>query len=941
VRKSTCLVCFAAALLPPAIEIAHAGTVASQLSARQPVSISGVNGTSEQIFGEMIDPKTGSTSFSFTDVSIPTNSALKVEVGRRLVVSGSSFELRDSNDDWGGVVGGLEPEKDVFGSYWELDIPYMEATWDARTGWMPANRCSAASFQQPGVMGLWPFYSSHYDAKTYASGIKVHIPGKGTESLLTLAAGAPVPSNNLTYVGATASGARFSCLTTLKNDNTSEGFLATLPDGTKYWFDWMATKRKPSIMSGGSMGTSSQSNLTPSSDTVSPQTIVPLLRAYLMVTRIEDRFGNALTYTYDSSNPNRLISIASNDLASAQLNYNASGQISTIEAAGRTWTYIYSGSQLQNVVLPDNSKWEYSGVSTLTRLFADRETDVLALQKHCIINLGTMVSSANPDIGDYASITMTAPSGAQGTFKFREIVHGDSRAPGSCVDTKFEFAIYNSTGYEYMAVMEGAPLLNRVASIYARELSGPGLQLLRWTYKYFPAWSYLSACTQPTSCVTTTTTEVTAPDGTVTTYLFGNDYGVNSGSLLQTTVTRGGVVATTTSQTKVASAGGYCFPDSLGTDPFPLSNPLYTKNRPILSTSTSLDGATFNSTVQSFDCMARPLQTKKWSTGMTINFQKTDAVQYSDNLAKWVLGQVKSMTNTDTGTVVSETAYNATTALPTANYSFGLLQQSMAYNTNGTLKSVTDANNRVTTFSDYRRGVAQSLTFADGRPTRTIVDDNGWVTSSTDQLGSTTSYTYDGMGRPSRIIHPSGDPVVWNDTIGSFVPVAADEYGIAAGHWKQVVQTGKGKTTSYYDAQWRQVLALSEDTDNAATKSFVVNRYDTAGRLMFSSYPVGSLTTVNDTIQGVRTEYDALGRVTKVLQDSELGVLTSTSEYLNGFQLKTTNPRLIPTTTSYQAFDSPDTGRPVLIQAPEGEITTITRDVLGRPLTVTRTGPAG
>ena len=124
----------------------------------------------------------------------------------------------------------------------------------------------------------------------------------------------------------------------------------------------------------------------------------------------------------------------------------------------------------------------------------------------------------------------------------------------------------------------------------------------------------------------------------------------------------------------------------------------------------------------------------------------------------------------------------------------------------------------------------------------------------------------------------------------------------------------------------------------------MVTRYDADGRVAFQSYPVGSLTTVNDTLTGTTTTYDALGRVYQVKQDSELGLLTSTNEYLTGFITRVTNPRGYISETKYQLFDSPSTEAPVEIVTAKGQTeqqtTSIVRDGFGKPLSVTRSGAA-
>ncbi len=135
---------------------------------------------------------------------------------------------------------------------------------------------------------------------------------------------------------------------------------------------------------------------------------------------------------------------------------------------------------------------------------------------------------------------------------------------------------------------------------------------------------------------------------------------------------------------------------------------------------------------------------------------------------------------------------------------------------------------------------------------------------------------------------------------------------------------------------------VSLDSANAATRSYVVQRYDLSGRQVFTSYPVGTLTSINDNLTGTRTTYDALGRVMQVQQDNAASpggaVLTSSTQYLAGYQTQVTNPRGFQTTTSYQAFDQPGTDAPTEIFLPEGVKTTIARDVFGKPKSVTRAG---
>ncbi|WP_204336488.1 hypothetical protein, partial [Proteus mirabilis] len=79
---------------------------------------------------------------------------------------------------------------------------------------------------------------------------------------------------------------------------------------------------------------------------------------------VEDRHGNWVSYSYDGANPTRLLAIISNDGARIDIDYDAQGKIGAVRAGDRTWRYnyvdIYWGRTLNEVVLPDQSRWTFS-----------------------------------------------------------------------------------------------------------------------------------------------------------------------------------------------------------------------------------------------------------------------------------------------------------------------------------------------------------------------------------------------------------------------------------------------------------------------------------------------------------------------------------------------------------------------------------------------------
>ncbi|WP_242166346.1 RHS repeat-associated core domain-containing protein [Lysobacter sp. M15] len=350
----------------------------------------------------------------------------------------------------------------------------------------------------------------------------------------------------------------------------------------------------------------------------------------------------------------------------------------------------------------------------------------------------------------------------------------------------------------------------------------------------------------------------------------------------------------------------------------------------------------------------------------TVTYEKTEQIVYENNKTAWVIGQVKSVTcltsipsstQSCNGHVVSETSYDAATALPLQTKAFGKIQQTLTYNLttgtqDGTLSTVKDGNNNITTLSNWMRGIPQTITHpaTTDQPTpvteSAVVNNDGTIASVTDETQSKTCYGYDAMGRINLITYPSEtanvcDTSKWAATTISFNDGYPAVYGIPAGHWRQLVQTGNGRKTVLFDALWRPIVEQTIDMGNIAnTRSDVVKRYDAGGRLIFQSYPTSTLANWTDTtLSGTDYTYDALDRPLTAVQDSELGLLTTTTEYLTGFQTRVTNPRLYQTVIQYQAYDQPSTDAPVGITRYAGvdtSATEIARDPHGKPLTIKR-----
>ena len=357
-----------------------------------------------------------------------------------------------------------------------------------------------------------------------------------------------------------------------------------------------------------------------------------------------------------------------------------------------------------------------------------------------------------------------------------------------------------------------------------------------------------------------------------------------------------------------------------------------TRQQPLAQRVITQQGVNFTQKINAFDIYVRPTSVTRSGSAL-----KTEVTAYYDDTSKWVLGQKASLTVN--GILASNTTYFPASALPSATYSFGKLTAAYTFNPDGTLATLKDGLNHVTTFSGYMRGLAQHIAFSDGTVQDAVVNPLGLVTRLTNEAHTTWGYGYDLMGRLASKTPPGGDPVAYNTTTLSFVQVPTAEYGLEPGHWRQTITTGNAVTINYFDARWRKRLTTTYDAANiAATQRMQLFNYDPYSRTTFASYPARSIASVTATPAGTSTAYDALGRPVQTIADSELGPLTTKTDYLTGFQTHVTNPKGVLTSIDYQVFDDPEQILPALMGTSAGTITSFLRDIFGKPRALYRGG---
>ena len=867
------------------------------------------------MFGDSVSYYTGSLGFAQTDTSIPGNNALPVAVTRTYGVTGHRNLYANL----------------AFGD-WDIELPSIGGVYAASTGWVvtipggystarcnvvrPVDPNQQSTYLRPPMVGggLQDFH-----ARDYWNGVQVNIPGRGTQDVLlrwTAPAFGPdiqPPTSNGDWVWLTADQTYLRCLPTIQN-GAGEGFVALDNTGTTYRFDWMAATLETDLRNPGCdpFGACQGSSL--------------VRKKYrLYATKVTDRFGNTVDYTYSNiaDQPVKLTAIASSDGRNITLTYNAQGNVATVVENGRTWTYSYdysAGSTLTSVQRPDGSSWSFD-FGELSDLNLKPVPLPIGDEHFCRVPREVEVAEV---VG-----TVTHPSGAVGEFRVAPRLFGRTEVPFVCT----------GWGDPYDEPHRGDPVYPMAwwsPALISKRTTGSGLSPEEWTYTYDGEYGFDEDPNgNPiTASDGTWRAAVAGPGGEWTRYTFGNRFMKDEGLLLKTELGTGptNVLRTIESTYATDPEGAYSYPYLVGYGAAPFNGSFAAEARRVMTQRATVQhdqGATFTWAANAFDMWGRQTRVTKSST---LGNTKEEITVYDDDLDAWVLGQVLSVTDPTVGPIIERT-FDSLTALQLEERRFGALVEALEWNTNGTLKRVADAAGNGTGLANWHRGIPRLITRADGTTTVATVNDRGEITSITNESGFVHQYAYDDMGRMAQITYPTGGDF-WAPTVFDLVKLSTGEHGLASGHWRHTITNGNARRVTYLDARWRPVLNYEYDAiDPGSTTTFVRRRFDHNNREIFTSYPSASVSYA-----GTDHHFDVLGRPTGTTQDSELGPLTTTVEYLVGFQRRVTNARGAATTTTFQAFDTPDESAPRDIVAPEGQSTTITRDIFGKPKTITRNG---
>ena len=553
----------------------------------------------------------------------------------------------------------------------------------------------------------------------------------------------------------------------------------------------------------------------------------------MLLTRVEDRYGNWVSYGYSGKD---LTSISASDGRQLTIAYaSAGGPVSSVSDGARTWTYDYSAGF--RVAFPDSTTWRSYVTGGITR--------------------SKPTSCEGSRYSGSATLTIEHRSGAVGTFAFAPLRTGLSHVPYS----------------GYPGSCEQRPRYYDNIALSTKTISGAGVPSATWSYAYGPPNGChvggASACTAASPV--TRSVDVTGP-GTFTRYTFGNKYRDTEGALfrVETGAAASSILRNESMTWETFNAPAFV-PSMSGTG-FLASIVRMPKTRTIVQ-----DGATYSTVYSNWDSYFQPQTISESGPNDGL---RTTQLTYHNDTARWVLGQVASRSSP--GRSLSMT-FNALADIESSTRDG--VTTFFTYHGDGALATVRRPRSLLHEFSNYKRGIPQSETQPEGIALSRVVNDAGFITSSTDGEGRVTGFGRDAMGRITSVDVPLGNDLTL----------------VYSGANKGIRTTTRGGLveTLEYDSLWRPISI----TRGGITMKYA---YDAYGRVTFRSNPDSSTL-------GARYEYDALGRSAKVTHPD-----SSYRSYEFGASTRTMrDERGNPTTYTYRAYGDPSDALLMEVAAPE------------------------
>jgi RHS repeat-associated protein len=885
------------------------------------------------MFGERIGLSTGSISFRQTDVSIPGNNALPVEVSRVFIGADS-----------------LDSNTRDFGS-WGLDIPHirtnvmaLEGSSSFRGSWGTGNACSGGL----GDGGDWsPYVDNNLvpeRGQSVWNGDNIHIPNRGSAKIIENTNGDKTTSQQW----------KISCYNTTSGH---EGFIVTTTDGTQYTFGQLKQLKGKTF---SVLKTSTNRRIS------SPQ--FRTYHTFMLVTQVKDKFGNTVDYKYDSES--RLYEISASDTRKITLTYRSDNLVSTVRANNRTWSYTYIGNGsmysfgeitvLTRVARPDGKSWQFNHPNTRDWRLALTGTHELSIPpEEKSTDMRMCESTTVNNKGEY--ITITHPDGLTASYEYDEGPVNRLNVPWEMVSARYTAEWSSPWWSEY----KPCRLVYRLRKKIITHLDGGQVT---WNYAYPQPLGYFEASSgnEPTRSLyheslnfdalpyglgvnDLRSTVVTAPDGSKVAHHFSGKWGWTENQELFTDYfdTDGTSLIRRISLEKNQ---GPAYGNSNVKDDF-TSASVERLIRQVDEYHYSDASDRFMTEYSDFNNYDVARKTKQ-SGGLKTRYTTQ---RFVHDTANWALNLTTEVTVGDSETnqtslkKVDYNTYPSTgnVLLPERIYGAGEWQKEyVSYHDYGLTHEVRfnlpmtvgQTGNTYQKLAQYKRGLVTQLKLANrygaGEFTvNRVIDDNGWVTQTQDLNGHKTHYSYDSMGR-LKSINPETSLIL--DTAISWKTIAGTPVRTTSrctlNSNNTCVTAARFTLETTYNGYLRPTLVKSYDDTTSVYQNY---HYNYAGNTLFSSV----LSTNSTETRGESLSYDGLQRQTRVVSVSGG---EQRFDYLSNNRIRNiseiTASRSATTTTGYYAYGSAQYDMVARIDSPESTTTVIDTNVFGNILSVTQSG---
>ncbi|WDE03685.1 RHS repeat protein [Thalassomonas viridans] len=850
--------------------------------------------------GDQVNTYDGSVSFRQTDLSLPGNSGLPVEITR--IKNGFTSQYYDTFTEF---------------HDWELAIPEIKGRYTKGINRFspnypfPEKACSDTldAFKDNIARPFIGFTLS------INGGHKLLYQLDHQQSAIDYPAGTKYITEDHWVV---------KCITT---DDGEEGFQATSPQGVIYTFALYKKEFNRTIR--------------------------------FPVTKVEDRFGNWVKYQYnpdDGSRQARLMSIAANDNRRIDLTWQ--------EVTNHLIKWPHKGYRITQVKANTGEIWRYDYKVWPISIHPDEPRNLYALNKATrpdgsawnyglqIMHVANLASRTSGNTNIY---NVSSPDGAQAEFYFLPKVLDQ----GYLVDSEgLNYADTINYRTDRFAVLQ---VMQSITEVLTKKSVKAGKWAAReyWTYEFTQGQLNKSAGFNDqgktmridiTDASPVRELTVTNPDQSITRYRYNQAFGKEEGQLDEVTLFATANELDNNSPLKqevyrwdynlIPGAPCYyinCKPGASDQSPGSRKMPEHHYRKQLVEKTIVQDGVTYVTKLHAFDDYGFPTLTSQTNqTQGKARWVKQENYHDSHN---WLLGlparQWLSATNGQ-WTEVSATSYHSPTSayksLPYQESRFGVLQKSMMrYSGEGNLLETRyNALNQRQLLDNYHRGIPQKERVTNRYNAALFdeitrqVDDRGAILYEVNELGQKTEYSYDVLKRVTKIKYPGSgrlDTNIAYDTGGSL------SFG---SDFTKTVTEGNREVVEHYDGMKRLMGREQKDLSQPdKTKSYVNYGYNIFGQQTFQSQ-------ANNRSKGIETYYDALQRKTKIL-DNVTGNSTR-FEYLTGNKTAVTDAKNHRTVTSYLAYGEPGQEQPLLIAAPENVNTSFSYNIFGGVTGITQGG---